>query len=343
MRRQHGFTLVELLVVIAIIGVLVALLLPAVQAARESARRMQCVNNLKQLGLASLNFESTYKYMPSSGWGWRWQPEPDLGYGVDQPGGWAYNLLSFMELQNLRDLGKGLDLQSLGADDPRMILIGTSIPAFNCPSRRQPIAYPLTRNGRLAHNLRACQERICDVARSDYQINSGNSVPVNDDGFPIGETAGPGSFAAVETFSWGHLNDPDQMSGISSARSKFRLAMITDGTSNTMLIGEKYLNPDQYETGGDPADDQNIFVGMDRDVNGYTGRGTDNGDNFVLRPVQDTPGFQITGYEFGSSHPGVFNAVNCDGSVSTISFDVDDLAYYHLGGRNDGERGSTLP
>ena len=93
MKSKNAFTLVELLVVIAIIAMLVTLLLPAVQAAREAARNTQCLNQVRQMALAWLNHESAQGFYPSSGWGWRWQGDPDRGYGKDQPGGCFYDIL----------------------------------------------------------------------------------------------------------------------------------------------------------------------------------------------------------------------------------------------------------
>src|SRR4051812_24808536 len=114
-RIRQGFTLVELLVVIAIIGILVALLLPAIQAAREAARRNQCVNNLKQLSLGALNHESTFKMFPSSGLGYKWVGDPNFGHGRKQPGGWIYNTLPFIEEQAIHDMGFGIGTSSTDA------------------------------------------------------------------------------------------------------------------------------------------------------------------------------------------------------------------------------------
>ena len=107
-RSRRGFTLVELLVVIAIIGILVALFLPAIQAAREAARRSQCVNNLKQVSLGAINHESAFRVFPSTGLGHGWVGDPNYGHGPKQPGGWIYNTLPFIEEQTIHDMGSGV-------------------------------------------------------------------------------------------------------------------------------------------------------------------------------------------------------------------------------------------
>src|SRR5262245_65887753 len=103
--RRNAFTLVELLVVIAIIGILVALLLPAIQAARESARRSKCANNLRNLATAALNHHDTAKFYPTGGWGWWWTGDPDRGFGRSQPGGWTFSLLPFTEEESIYTSG----------------------------------------------------------------------------------------------------------------------------------------------------------------------------------------------------------------------------------------------
>jgi len=344
--NKPGFTLVELLVVIAIIGVLVALLLPAVQAAREAARQKQCTNNLKQMGLGFLNHESTQESLPSSGWGWRWQPDPDRGYGESQPGGWAYNILSFMELQNLRNIGKGANPTGAAATSRADLLplVNTPVPVFYCPSRSRAVAYPLVRNGNLGNNLTACTVPNCVVARADYAANSGNINPGGS-----GEEDGPGSYAAAANFDYFYDNSGTKrnpLSGISYQRSEVRLAQITDGTSNTAMVGERYINIDYYFNGEDPADDQNTYVAHDRDMNRYTAispaaaAGSDVARIPVIAaqirpPLADRPGFESDGRSFGGPHAAGINMVFCDGSVQFISFSVDTEAWRLLGGRSD--------
>ena len=106
---RQAFTLVELLVVIAIMGILIARVLPAVQMAYESARRNQCINNLKQMSLAAMNHESAKKFYPSGGWGNNWQGDPDAGFGRHQPGGWAYSCMTFMEAGPLLEQAAGMN------------------------------------------------------------------------------------------------------------------------------------------------------------------------------------------------------------------------------------------
>lgn len=331
---RTAFTLVELLVVIAIIGILVALLLPAVQSAREAARRTQCLNQLKQLSLGFINHEDIHGFYPSSGWGWRWQPDPDRGFGESQPGGWAYSILPFIEEPQLHDLGSGkTDAEK---DQINKVRAGIPVPIFNCPSRRGPLTYPLVRNGYLGNNARSCRPGNCVLARSDYRGNSGNSF--------AGEEQGPISPARLDTHRW-VFSGPDSQkipNGITSQRSEVRIAQVIDGTSKTAMVGDKYLNPDRYVDGNDAADDQNIFVGYDRDVIGFTYNRIrltipmDNPANLALPPLQDRAGLTVT-YNFGSAHPSAFNMAFCDGSVRSIAYDIEELAFGLMGGRNDSE------
>jgi prepilin-type N-terminal cleavage/methylation domain-containing protein/prepilin-type processing-associated H-X9-DG protein len=344
--RRRGFTLVELLVVIAIIGVLIALLLPAVQAAREAARLKQCVNNLKQMGLGFTNHESTHGTLPSSGWGWHWQPDPARGYGKNQPGGWAYNILAYMELQTMRSIGQ--NFSGTGAAQmqrPDLLpLVSTPIPIFNCPSRREPILYAMARNGFLGFNLQACRVPTCTVARPDYAANGGNVI--------ASEEEGPGSYAAAANFPWrfdasrpGFSPASGALNGITYQRSEIRMAEITDGTSNTAMVGEKYVMPERYFDGNAWDDDQNIFGGQDRDVVRFTGAGTVDATGTPRLPIstpqqrlprRDTPGVNSDDFFwFGSNHQSGLNMVFCDGSVHHISFDVDPEVWRLYGGRND--------
>ena len=134
MRRttSNGFTLVELLVVIAIIGILVALLLPAVQSAREAARRTQCINNLRQIGLAAINHESTHGFLPAGGWGHLWTGDPDMGVGARQPGGWPFAIMPFIEESSAYGTW---DVTAPYSDQPDDVK-NRPVKSFICPTRR---------------------------------------------------------------------------------------------------------------------------------------------------------------------------------------------------------------
>ncbi len=119
--RRAGFTLIELLVVLAIIAFVIGLLLPAVQKVREAANRIHCANNLKQIGLATLNHESTYGRLPGGGWTGRWLGEPDRGTDKSQPGGWIYQILRFVEQDNLQAKGAVAALQDARQDQDQQV------------------------------------------------------------------------------------------------------------------------------------------------------------------------------------------------------------------------------
>lgn len=162
--RRSGITLVELLVVIAIIGALIGLLLPAVQMAREAARRSTCGNNLRQQAVAVKLHEEAHKTYPTGGWGADWVGDPDRGFGPKQPGGWIYNVLPYLEQGGLREIGKG---QSDGTKRFALVkLLETPLEIFQCPSRRLDRLYSYTGPKPLKN-----VDPPDKVAKSDYVVN----------------------------------------------------------------------------------------------------------------------------------------------------------------------------
>jgi prepilin-type N-terminal cleavage/methylation domain-containing protein len=138
--RARAFTVVELLVCMAVVGVVVAIALPAVQQARESARQVECRNHLRQIATACALHQSAQSHLPTGGWGWQWMGDPDRGLDRRQPGGWVFNLLAFLEQEALRQSGAGLPVpgkRAAGRD-----VAATALAVFQCPSRRAPEPYP---------------------------------------------------------------------------------------------------------------------------------------------------------------------------------------------------------
>ena len=162
--------------VITIIGILIVLLLPAVQAAREAARIVQCQNNCKQLALGCLDHESTTKRFPTGGWGFGWTGDPDRGNDWRQPGGWTYNILPYIEQQPLHDLGIQAGLDSQAKLDAGTQRINTPMSYLNCPTRRRAIVYPWLSSYvwfSWATNMNSPWRPTPSFARSDYAMNGG--------------------------------------------------------------------------------------------------------------------------------------------------------------------------
>jgi prepilin-type N-terminal cleavage/methylation domain-containing protein len=349
--RKRAFTLVELLVVIAIIGILVALLLPAIQAARESARRQQCSNNLKQMALGALNHHDVHKIFPTGGWGWFWVGDADRGFKKNQPGGWVYNLLPYVEEESKHKLAGDGDRNNISTRqlDGILRVIQMPLDLIRCPSRRDVNVLPKPIDGDFyGWNCAISSARI--AGRSDYAINTGdrNWTYVQ----PCARQPGgcsPGSPQSnydleknFTTWLWNPgLGTPvtilppgaplhkasNYLTGVSFQRSEVGIERVTDGTSRTYLIGERYLNASNYENGIDGADNETWCSGF-------------NNDNFRCAfelPEQDRRGISYSN-RFGSAHaPGWFVSW-CDGHVELVNYDIDLMV--HRGNANRADDGS---
>lgn len=308
--ERSGFTLVELLVVIAIIGILIALLLPAVQAARESARRSQCSNNLKQIGLSFQTYHDTYRDYPTSGTGAdpaRTMVNGGIAIGNDQAWGWAYQILPFMEREALWEDTNDTNVKQ------------ASVPTYFCPSRRQPIVFNV--NGGGTTGMRG---------QLDYMANHG-----------------------IDTSGGGNIPNGTAFNGIvrrSAAANSVKVdsSTVLDGTSNVLLVAERFIATNWYESPytGEWDVHRGGFVGGTVSTGGYLTSGWRANYPAPMRDRDVTGVSAVTGVGFakyfGSAHSAGTNTVLCDGSVRIVRFNVSPDVFRRFVGRKDGETFSTV-
>jgi prepilin-type N-terminal cleavage/methylation domain-containing protein/prepilin-type processing-associated H-X9-DG protein len=328
--KRSAFTIVELLVVVAIIAILISLLLPAIQVAREAARRKQCANNLRQVSVALLLFHDQAGEFPSGGWGHEWVGMRDRGSGPRQPGGWIYSLLPFIEQASLHRLGA---TNSTGA---AASLLSQPLSVVTCPTRRALKARPVSELYPYMLQLRPAGASEL-VGRGDYAINGGATKAQS--------SAGPLSLAAgdASSYSWpnpaGIANQPTTaFTGISHVRMSTSMRRIEDGTSSTYLLGEKYLDPLHYENGESLGDNESLYNGYCSDNHRFTELTlppTSDGS----RPLDD----HRAHFRFGSSHPEGLNMAFCDGAVRFVLFNIDPEAHYVGGHVADAKGFAAMP
>ena len=295
---------------------------------------MQCGNNLKQLGLAMLQHEETYKRFPSGGWGCFWVGDPDRGSGMEQPGSWLYGILPYMDQTALYELGSDGDPN---AWTPTQLVgsaqrVATPLAMMNCPTRRPAMGYPAAWPGEGFSNGQYTPKGanpVSPIARGDYAACAGDQYQ----GWTF---AGPADLPTAASMT-ANNTWPDAAStatGICYLRSEITVSSISDGLSNTYMLGEKYLCPDNYATGMDPGDNESMYTGDDNDNQRTTYYDPSSGPTHT--PMQDQSGYPDS-YRFGSAHSGGCNMALCDGSVRSIGYSIDAETHRRLGNRKDGQ------
>lgn len=306
MKRKSGLSLVELLVVIAILGVLMSLVLAAVQNARESARRVTCQSNLRQIGIAAHAFEVSNRSFPSNGWGYRWVADPTRGNGPNQPGGWIYQLTNHLEVLLPERNGSDAFAHATWRTEISVVPIGV----FRCPSRPGPLKSLASQT---ASPVNANFQTL--VPKTDYAANEGD--------FITNTNEGPQSIAEAErpNFPW---TPTTKATGVIFLRSKIRTQDINDGLSNTYFGGEKNVSTKGYFDASDLGHDQSLFSGVDLDLNRWT----------IETPKRDAA--EQKNRVFGSAHAAITGMLFCDASVHWVSNSIEPSVHRSHGNRRDG-------
>lgn len=381
-KRRSAFTLVELLVVIAIIGILVALLLPAIQAAREAARRSQCSNNLKNIGLACLNHVDGRKVFPTGGASWDMNIalniEGGKPLGPDRQGvGWGFQILPYLEETAAYNIKT--------TDD----ILQVTVEVYACPSRRPPRTIWSTFFGKVVSVIDYAGAVPATIqnptASRQAKYNVLDAQPFSKAGFTklvssfyggtSTSTAGamctdrvPPNNATYDGVivrtPWRNCSTSVPADGrlvgefARNVPRPTKPSQITDGLSKTLMIAEKYVRADKYEAGA-LSDDHGWAEGWDADqmrstafapINDGDGMGWIDADNmsgyFGDEGAFSTGGYGYNVLHFGAAHTAGIQGVFADGSVHTITYDVDPVLFNALGtraGTGAGRDGPNSP
>ena len=307
--RRRGFTLIELLVVIAIIAVLIALLLPAVQQAREAARRSQCLNNLKQIGLGLHNYHDTHNAFPP---GWIGANPATGAHDVNGPNGfgWGTMMLPYIEQGNLYDQFRfSLSIIDNTTGTPtNKSLLATKLSVFACPSDPHEDTWEIEPEGGGTPIARLATANY--VGLFGFQYVGALSDPAGDRDLHVCEELAPGQQCAGD--------------GVFFHNSRITIGHITDGTSNTIMVGER---ASQVGSNVDPF------------YSTWTGVVPDGEEAFarVLGSTDHSPNGGMHAEDFSSRHTGGAHFILGDGHAKFISENVDLLVFRAIGTRAKGE------